>query len=327
MKDSTLTIQDSMNRFDEYVAKTEDVGLWSTDITTIQVNVGLLCNLTCEHCHVAAGPKRKEQMDWATMELVVAAARLSGCTLVDITGGAPEMNPHLPQFIRSLHESGIRCQVRTNLTILLEPEYEEMAPFFAEHQVRLTASLPCYLEDNVDAQRGQGVFQASIAALRRLNELGYGIREELSLDLVYNPRGATLPPSQTVLEADYRQALRERYGIEFSRLITITNMPIGRYWTRLRKEGKAADYMTLLEEAFNPATLAGLMCRHQVSVDWNGFMYDCDFNLALKMPLEDQTFRHIRDFSEALSVRRIATGRHCFGCTAGCGSSCGGALA
>ncbi|MBI1349416.1 radical SAM/Cys-rich domain protein [bacterium] len=316
-----------MNRFDEHVAKAEDAALWSHDIATIQVNVGLQCNLTCEHCHVGAGPKRKEQMDWTTMELVIDAARSSGCALVDITGGAPEMNPHLTRFIRALHKYGIRCQVRTNLTILLESGYEPMAQFFADHQVRLTASLPCYLEDNVDAQRGQGVFQDSIAVLRGLNELGYGIREALSLDLVYNPRGATLPPNQATLEADYRQALRKRYGIVFSRLITITNMPIGRYWMRLRKEGRAADYMTLLEDAFNPATLPGLMCRHQISVDWNGLLYDCDFNLALKLPLEDRSLPHIRDFCESHAVRRISTGGHCFGCTAGCGSSCGGALA
>lgn len=301
--------------------------LSAMDLEVIQVNIGLTCNLKCVHCHVTAGPKRTEQMNWETMRDVLAAAQLSRCTLIDITGGAPEMNPHFRDFIRAIRALGIRAQVRTNLTILLEPGYEDLGAFFKDHEISLVASLPCYLEKNVDAQRGSGVFRDSIEAIRRLNALGYGVDANFPLVLVYNPQGPTLPPSQEALQGDYTRELWTQYGIRFTKLIAIANMPIGRFWSVLKVRHQDAAYMELLENSFNPNTLDGLMCRHQISVDWDGHLYDCDFNLALKMPVAEGSPRHIADFTtEKLIHRRVATGPHCYGCTAGLGSSCGGEL-
>lgn len=314
------------NEFDARIIEVEGHPLHALELSTIQINIGLRCNLTCKHCHVGAGPGRKEEMDWATMEQVLAVARQTGCHLIDITGGAPEMNPHFRRLIHTLAEADIPAQVRTNLTVLLETGFEDMAEFMASHRVRLTASLPCYLEENVDQQRGDGVFQDSISALSRLNSFGYGIQNDLPLMLVYNPLGTTLPPPQVPLETMYRKELRARFGVEFTSLITITNMPVGRFWSTLRKEKKADDYMAQLRESFNPNTLSSLMCRHLISVDWNGRIHDCDFNLAMKMPVDHGAPTHIRDFDPSLARRRIVTGAHCFGCTAGAGSSCGGAL-
>ncbi len=314
--------------FEARVAETERCPLRSLDLDTIQVNLGLTCNLKCVHCHVAAGPKRTEQMDWATMEHVLDAVRGARCRLVDITGGAPEMNPHFRRFMEAITEEGVQAQVRTNLTILLESGYEDLPGFLAQHGVWLVASLPCYLQENVDAQRGQGVYEGSIRALLALNAVGYGVRENLPLVLVYNPQGPALPPPQAGLEADYKRELHDRFGVHFTRLITIANMPIGRFWNRLRLQKKEAAYLDLLKNTFNPHTLSGLMCRHLVSVDWNGRIYDCDFNLALKMPVNHGIPNHIAHFDPAtLAQRPIATGPHCFGCTAGAGSSCSGALA
>ncbi len=313
--------------FDQRVAAAQGGPLHASDVDTFQINVGLTCNLQCNHCHVASGPTRTEQMSWETMELILSAAHRARPRLVDITGGAPELNPHFRRFVSALCDEGFRVMVRTNLTILLEPGYDQLAPFMAERRVALVASLPCYLEQNVDAQRGPGVYRQSIAALRMLNHLGYALRDDLPLDLIYNPLGPALPPSQRSLEEDYRRQLHERHGIRFTRLHTLTNMPIGRFWSDLRLHRQEQEYQRALQEAFNPATLPGLMCRHQISVDWNGTVYDCDFNLALKLPVDHGAPRHIRDFdADALRARRITTGRHCFGCTAGCGSSCGGAL-
>lgn len=317
----------TLNGFDQRVSQAEGRPLHALDIDTIQVNVGLLCNMQCRHCHVAAGPKRREQMSWETMEAVIAAARKARCRLIDVTGGSPELNPHFRRFVGILRDEGFHVQVRTNLTILLEPGYEEMAPFMAGRGVWLVGSLPCYLEENVDAQRGHGAYERSVEALRMLNGLGYGIREELPLDLVYNPLGPVLPPAQVGLEDAYRRELDRRFGIRFTHLHTITNMPIGRFWSDLRTQQKDQAYQALLEDNFNTRTLPGLMCRHLVSVDWDGVIHDCDFNLALHLSVNHGTPNHIRDFDpEALARRRIATDRHCFGCTAGCGSSCGGAL-
>jgi radical SAM/Cys-rich protein len=261
------------------------------------------------------------------MELVLNAARKVRARLVDITGGAPEMNPHFRRFVAALSDEDIDVQVRTNLTILLEPGYEDLIPYMAARKVRLVASLPCYLEQNVDAQRGQGVYEGSIRAIQQLNSHGYGLVDELPLDLIYNPLGPVLPPDQERLEEDYRRELDRRFGIRFTRLHTLTNMPIGRYRAVLRQQKKDAEYQWLLERAFNPRTLEGLMCRHQISVDWNGAMYDCDFNLAVRLPVNHGAPTHIRDFDpDKLAQRRISTAGHCFGCTAGCGSSCGGAL-
>ncbi len=318
---------DRINPFDRQVVNHERQPLHALDITTIQVNIGLTCNLKCVHCHVSSGPTRKEQMTWETMEMVLDAARKVRPRLVDITGGAPEMNPHFRRFVGTLRNEDFNVQVRTNLTILLEPGYDDLVPFMAERRVGLVASLPCYLEQNVDAQRGQGVYEESIRAIQLLNSHGYGLVEQLPLDLVYNPLGPSLPPNQAALEADYRRELGQRFGIHFTRLHALANMPIGRFRVTLRQEKKYGEYQSLLERTFNPRTLEGLMCRHQISVDWNGVLYDCDFNLATRLPLNHGAPTHIRDFDpDELAQRRISTAQYCFGCTAGCGSSCGGAL-
>lgn len=316
----------SKNKFDRRITEAISGPLLSERISVIQVNIGLTCNLACVHCHVASSPRRKEQMKWDTMEHIIRVAKEIDVSLIDITGGAPEMNPHFREFVSAARDAQLDVQVRTNLTILLEPGYEDVAEFMAGQKVKLVASLPCYLEDNVDGQRGEGVFAGSIEVIRLLNGLGYGRNSELPLDLVYNPVGASLPPDQEELEADYRVRLGQAHGIEFNKLITITNMPIGRFMSELKRNGKGESYRELLEESFNPDTVASLMCRHQIDVDWNGTMYDCDFNLALKLPVNHGMPSNIAEFNPALHKRAIVTGNHCFGCTAGRGSSCGGAL-
>ena len=304
------------------------IGLLSVGIETVQVNVGLQCNQSCTHCHLECSPARDEVMDWDTMSTVKAAALRAGVSLVDITGGAPELNPHLRKFIADLQTSGLTVQVRTNLTVLLEESQEGMIEFFRDHAVRLVASMPCYLEKNMTVQRGPEAYQRSIEAIRRLNEAGYGNEDGMQLNLVYNPAGPFLPPDQAELERDYRRELQSRFGINFSHLLTITNMPLGRFRRQLQAEGREEEYLKLLENAFNPATLPSLMCRHQISVGWDGTLYDCDFNLALRLPVNHSAPAHISRFNlEAVRCRRIVTGRHCLGCTAGHGSSCGGSLA
>ncbi len=321
------TPTEDLNPFDRQVAVAEGAPPHAAGLSKIQVNIGLVCNQQCRHCHVAAGPRRREQMDWETMEQVVEAARRAGVEEIDITGGAPEIHPDFTRFVDAIGELGVLVRVRTNLTILVEPGYEDRAGFMAERRVALVASLPCYLEENVDRQRGDGVYDASIRALRLLNGLGYGVRDELPLELVYNPQGPVLPPAQEGLENDYRRELDERYGVRFTRLLTITNMPIGRFLADLRASGRDKEYRRVIEDAFNPATLEGLMCRSQISVGWTGDVYDCDFNLALRMRVDHGAPTHISDFDpDRLARRRIVTARHCFGCTAGAGSSCGGAL-
>lgn len=296
-------------------------------IRTIQVNIGLTCNLACHHCHVESSPKRQEQMDWPTMQLVLRAAEVSGADTIDITGGAPEMNPHFREFVAAARKLGKGVIVRTNLTILLENGYTDLPGVFAEHGVRLVASLPCYLPQNVNRQRGGHVYEQSIEALRRLNGVGYGVRDELPLDLVYNPLGPHLPPEEAKLEVDYKRELDQRWGVRFTRLICITNMAIGRFLHDLERDGKAEAYQQLLRESFNPKTVEGLMCRHQVHVSWDGTLHDCDFNYALNMPCHRSMPRHIRDFAPGmLRHRPIVTADHCFACTAGSGSSCGGAI-
>ena len=316
-----------MNDFEKQIAENTGDGLYSLKIDVLQVNLGLRCNQQCVHCHLEASPLRTERMEWPVMELVLEAAKHSRCRLVDLTGGAPELNPHFRAFITALRKEGHRVQVRTNLTILQDPGMEEMLEFFKEHQVQLVASLPCYLEENVCAQRGKGVYEKSITAIRHLNTLGYGSAENLSLSLVYNPGGAFLPPAQTALEADYRRELGRRFGIQFTRLLTITNMPLGRFRLDLSKQKQENEYLDLLRSAFNPNTVPGLMCRHQISIGWDGTLYDCDFNLALSLPVDHGAPDHIKSFRVSdLKERPIVTGEHCFGCTAGSGSSCGGAL-
>jgi radical SAM/Cys-rich protein len=261
-------------------------------------------------------------MEWPVMEMILKAVETSRCRLVDITGGAPELNPFLKRFVKVLVDRGCSVQMRTNLTVLQEQGLENLPVFFKEHRVGLIASLPCYTAENVCAQRGQGVFEPSIEAIRHLNSLGYGREDSLPLDLVYNPGGPFLPAPQLSLEKDYRQELAKRFGITFTHLRTITNMPLGRFRKELTRQGKIRSYMQLLRESFNPDTVPGLMCRRQVSVGWDGTLYDCDFNLAIGLPVNHGAPDHVRSFTpEALHHRRIMTGEHCFGCTSNAGSS------
>jgi radical SAM/Cys-rich protein len=316
-----------MNDFEKQISRTAREGLCCFEIEILQVNLGLKCNQKCHHCHLEASPQRPEMMDWATMERVQEAAKGIQCHLIDLTGGAPELNPYFRRFVTALRQVGHPVQVRTNLTVLQEAGIKDMPEFFQDHQIQLVASLPCYLEENVSAQRGKGAYEKSIAVIKRLNTLGYGSDPSLPLNLVYNPGGPFLPPPQTALEADYRRELKERFGISFTHLLTITNMPLGRFRTELLIQNQEGQYLRLLRESFNPFTVQGLMCRHQISVGWDGTLYDCDFNLALGLPVNHGAPNHIRSFSPAdLRIRRIVTGDHCFACTAGAGSSCGGAL-
>ncbi len=297
--------------------------------STLQINVGWRCDLACTHCHVEAGPKRSETMDRKTADRILALLRASpSVTTVDLTGGAPELNPQFRQLVTGARALGLQLIDRCNLTVLLEPGQEDTAEFLAEHRVRVVASLPCYGAAAVDEQRGRGVFERSIEALHRLGRLGYGRPgSPLTLDLVYNPPGATLPPPQAELEASYRLELRERFGIEFHHLLAITNMPIRRFARQLEREGKAAAYSALLIAHFNPETVYGLMCRSLVSVGYDGRLHDCDFNQMLDLPLggKARTIWEVADLAE-LEGDPIATAGHCFGCTAGAGSSCGGSL-
>jgi radical SAM/Cys-rich protein len=297
-------------------------------VETLQVNVGRRCDLACHHCHVEAGPKRREMMTPRTAEHVLRVLeRNPRLTTLDITGGAPELHEVFRPLVRGARALGRRVIDRCNLTVLLEPGQEDTAVFLAAHGVDVVASLPCYGADNVDRQRGRGVFDRSIEALRRLNALGYGVEGSgLGLDLVYNPQGATLPPDQGALEARYREELREGFGIAFRHLLTITNMPIRRFARQLEREGRSAEYLSLLVNHFNPDTVPALMCRSLVSVGWDGALYDCDFNQMLELPLAagPVAIDGLEDLS-TLEGDPIATASHCHGCTAGAGSSCGGA--
>ncbi len=300
-----------------------------TQVQTLQVNLGRLCNLACQHCHVDAGPKRTEIMtaDTARRALELLARSPAARTL-DLTGGAPELNPSFRDLVAGARALGRHVIDRCNLTVLLEPGQADTAEFLAAHQVEVVASLPCYGPDNVDRQRGKGTFARSIQALQRLNALGYGQPgSSLVLNLVYNPLGPSLPPPQAELEADYRARLLADFGVRFTSLLTITNMPIHRFARQLERDGALAPYMDLLAAGFNPATVPGLMCRAMVSVSWDGRLFDCDFNQMLELPAGN-TPRTIWDIAslDELAGEPIATGAHCFGCTAGAGSSCGGAL-
>lgn len=296
-------------------------------LRTLQVNLGYRCNQSCLHCHVNAGPGRKESMTRDTLDDVLAFIDHAGIETLDITGGAPEMNPHFRTLVRQARERGVHVIDRCNLTIFEEPGYEDLPEFLAEHQVEVVASLPCYLEDNVEAQRGKGVYQSSLRGLRRLNELGYaGPDGARVLNLMYNPTGPSLPPAQCALEADYRRELRGRAGIEFSHLYVLVNMPIQRFGSTLISHGKFDEYMALLKDAHREENLANVMCRSLVSVDWQGYVYDCDFNQMLGIGLGGSR-RHIRELTAAqLEDAAIAVADHCYGCTAGQGASCGGAL-
>jgi radical SAM/Cys-rich protein len=342
-----------MNRFSDRLAA-KGLRLRRTRPEILQINVGKLCNLTCVHCHVNAGPKRKEIMARDTIDRIIDWLAETDIPTVDLTGGAPEMIPDFRYFIMQIGSLQLPRHVidRCNLTILLEPGYEDLAAFLATNRVEIIASMPCYSAKNVNAQRGEGVFEDSITALQLLNSLGYGIDPELPLHLVYNPVGAFLPPSQDELEVDYKRELKRHFGIMFNKLYALTNLPINRFASYLRHSGKLEEYMQLLIHAFNPATISGLMCRNTISVGWRGEVYDCDFNQQLGMQwvgghgppgrLEDPNRtdmaerRAYDDMSkplflwdidpDSLEDREIMTGDYCFGCTAGAGSSCGGAI-
>jgi radical SAM/Cys-rich protein len=296
----------------------------------LQLNLGRLCNLTCIHCHVNAGPARKEIMTRETIDQVLDWLAKTDIPTVDLTGGAPEMIPDFVYLVERLKALRPPRHIidRCNLTILLEPGYEDFAQFLARHQVEIIASMPCYTPENVNEQRGDGVFDSSIKALQLLNSLGYGTDPALPLHLVYNPNGAFLPGPQEELEADYKRELRAHFGIVFDKLYSITNLPIARFASWLTNNGKLAEYMALLNDAFNPATVDGLMCRETINVSWQGEVFDCDFNQMLKMPWrESGRALSLWDIDPAaVENREILTGEHCFGCTAGAGSSCGGAL-
>ena len=304
------------------------------ELETLQVNLGYRCNQTCQHCHVNAGPARKEMMDADMAAMVVDVVRARSIRVLDLTGGAPELNPQFRRMVVAARAAGARVIDRCNLTVLSEAGQEGLDEFLAQQQVEVVASLPCYSKDNVDAQRGEGVFERSIDGLQRLNKLGYGQDgTDLILNLVYNPLGPYLPPSQTDLERDYRRILGERFGVVFNRLFTIANMPIQRFGSMLISRGEFAGYMQLLRDAYRPENLDGVMCRSLISVDWQGNLYDCDFNQMLGLPLGGQSpaspRRHLRDLLREdgkFDRAAIAVADHCYGCTAGQGSSCGGAL-
>jgi radical SAM/Cys-rich protein len=314
--------------FDQKLRDSGLAPLRATGIDVLQINVGKVCNQSCTHCHVDAGPDRRENMSRETAEAVIDVLARTDIPTFDITGGAPEMNPNFRWLVEHASRLGRRVIDRCNLTILMANGFKDLPEFLAENDVEVVASLPCYLEENCDSQRGNGVFRRSIDALRRLNSLGYGLPGSgRKLSLVYNPIGLSLPPQQDELEATYRRELKARYGIVFSELHTITNLPISRFLDDLLKEDKLDEYLQTLIDNFNPLTVEGVMCRTMLSVDWQGRLFDCDFNQMLNIELAGGMPRTIQDFdAELLSSRTIITGRHCFGCTAGCGSSCQGAV-
>jgi radical SAM/Cys-rich protein len=323
-----LSPQSDHERFDVRLRRAGVERLLAESVEILQVNLGKLCNMACEHCHVDAGPDRREIMQRTTIDACLDVLRgHPNLGTLDLTGGAPEMNPHFRHFVREARLLGRHVIDRCNLTILLAKGFDDLPEFLAEHQVEVVASLPCYLEENADAQRGDGAFTASIESLRILNELGYGREGSgLTLTLVYNPVGPNLPPNQEELEAAYRRELGARYGIRFNRLFTITNMPISRYLAHLVATNQFDQYMQKLIDAFNPAAINGLMCRNTISVGWDGRLYDCDFNQMLDLEITTAPSR-IGQFDNALlSNREIEIGQHCFGCTAGAGSGCQGAI-
>ncbi|MGE0563179.1 MAG: arsenosugar biosynthesis radical SAM (seleno)protein ArsS [Pseudolabrys sp.] len=297
-------------------------------LDTLQVNVGYRCNQSCFHCHVGASPNRTEEMSGETIDLVLDFIERRRISTLDITGGAPELNPHFRRLASGARARGARVMDRCNLTILEVEGQEDLGTFLAGHGIEVVASMPCYLEDNVDAQRGKGVFDGSIRGLQTLNALGYGRDPALVLNLVYNPQGPSLPPPQAALEADYKRILAERYGIVFNSLFVLANMPIQRFGSMLVTKGEFDGYLDLLRDAHLDANLDGVMCRHLISVDWKGYVYDCDFNQMLGIPVPHEKPRpHLRDIiDQPLSGNRVRVAGHCYGCTAGQGSSCGGAL-
>ncbi len=314
--------------FDEVLKRHGLPALEAQSIEVLQVNVGKLCNQTCAHCHVDAGPDRREVMSRQTAEKVIELLRRHPIPTLDITGGAPEVNPSFRWLVREGRALGRRVVDRCNLTVLLTAPQAGLVDFLASQEVEVVASLPSFRSAGTDAQRGAGVFRKSIEAMRRLNEVGYGLGTSLVLNLVHNPVGAFLPGGQASLERDYKRELESRYGVRFDRLYTITNMPISRFLEFLERSGNVQRYLDLLLRSFNPRAVSGVMCRTYLSVGWDGRLYDCDFNQMLDMPVDDRAPATIENLLASGNLRRrVRTARHCFGCTAGAGSSCGGALA
>ena len=318
-----------MNDTYQLLVKTDFPGIRRSSLETLQVNLGYLCNQQCLHCHVDASPRRKEIMQKETIDDVLAFLDRQQIKTLDMTGGAPEMNPHFRYLVEQAGQRGVHVIDRCNLTVLNEPGHDDTAAFLAQNGVEVVASMPCYLEENVDAQRGKGVFDGSIGALRKLNECGYGSDEDKQLNLVYNPQGINLPPSQAELQAAYKRELEQRFDIRFNNLYTITDMPIKRFGSTLISKGQFDEYMQVLKNAYMQDNLSSVMCRTTLSVDWQGCVFDCDFNQMLGLPAglaKEKT--NLRDLLDAeLKGEVIAIMDHCYGCTAGQGSSCGGALA
>ncbi|MCP4580422.1 MAG: radical SAM/Cys-rich domain protein [candidate division Zixibacteria bacterium] len=317
------------NNFDRLLRASGLYPLQAKTLDTIQINVGKLCNQACLHCHVEAGPRRTEIMSKDIMAKCLNIIKSEGVSNVELTGGAPEMNPHFRWLVSELRNNDILVKVRSNLSIMLEPNFTDLPEFLKNNLVEIIASMPCYTRENVDNQRGRGVFEKTIKMLRIFNELGYGgSGSPLLLNLVYNPGGASLPGDQISLENDYRNILIERFGIEFNNLFAITNMPIGRFKNNLISDGTYDKYMNLLVESFNSRSAQQVMCRNLISISWDGKIYDCDFNQMLDLACDHGAPSHIVNYTPGAMVnRRIVTGNHCFGCTAGAGSSCSGALA
>jgi radical SAM/Cys-rich protein len=313
-----------------FLIKTDFPAIQRNRLETVQVNLGYKCNQNCKHCHVNAGPNRNEEMDRKTADHVIQFIKAYGIKNLDITGGAPELNPNFRHLINEAKKLGLHVIDRCNLTVLEEPGFEDMADFLADNNVEIVASLPCYLKENVDGQRGNGVYETSIKVLKKLNSLTYGKNNSgLVLNLMYNPTGPSLPPDQEKLEIDYKRELKNNFNIEFNNLYTLTNMPIMRFGNTLISKGKFNDYMSLLKSAHRDSNLKTVMCVSLISVNWQGFVYDCDFNQMLELPMKDdlQDRYHIAELNgNKLEGKSIVIGDHCYGCTAGRGSSCGGAL-
>jgi len=312
----------------EYLRDTDFPTIRRSGLDTLQVNLGYLCNQQCLHCHVDASPRRTEIMDRGTVDNVIAFLHKKNISTLDLTGGAPEMNPHFKYLVKTASEMGVHVMDRCNLTVLEEPEHAQLAEFLAKNNVEIIASMPCYLEDNVNAQRGAGVFSKSIKGLQKLNALGYGVSDELIINLVYNPQGPNLPPPQAELEPAYKKILLDEYGISFNRLFTLVNMPIKRFGSTLLSKGEFESYMHTLKSSHKDENLESVMCKSLISVDWQGYVYDCDFNQMLGIGLgAGKGKTHLRDLMDGdINDGPIVVMDHCYGCTAGQGSSCGGSL-
>lgn len=328
LKEIELLAKLPIPNFSQQLLKYKKFPLKPSQLDILQINLGYLCNQVCNHCHVNAGPSRKELMSVETMKDCLVALDNGGFTTVDLTGGAPEIHPDFKWFVEEISKRNVKIIVRSNLTILtFSEEYYYLPKFFKEHHIEVVASMPCYTLKNVDQQRGEGVFEASIKGLQILNSIGYGTDVALNLHLVYNPGGASLPGSQEGLEKDYKKMLKENFNIHFNSLYTITNMPISRFLNDLKANGNVEKYMSLLVDNFNLAAVDNIMCTNTISVRWDGTIFDCDFNQMLHVPIADKNFRNIKNFNkEALLNRNIVLKNHCYGCTAGAGSSCQGAV-